>query len=140
MAAMSKRFNDGGAGPSQRQLKVGETIRRALSDILVRGEAHDPALAQWSITVSEVRTSPDLRHATCFVSPLGGKDPDGALSALRQNARALRHLVNKRLTTKYSPELRFVLDETYDRLDEARQLFDDSSVRRDLDPEKDQDV
>ena len=122
----------GGSGPSQRQLKVGESIRRTLSDVLMRGETHDPELSRFSITVSEVRTSPDLRHATAFVLPLGGKDADAALAALQKNARELRHLVTKSLTLKYSPELHFILDESFDRMDAANRLLNDEQVQRDV--------
>lgn len=118
-------------GPSQRQLQVGESIRRVLSDVLMRGDVHDPELSRHSITVSEVRTSPDLRHATAFVLPLGGKDADDALAALKANARELRHLVTRSMTLKYSPELHFVLDESFDRMDAANALLNDARVRRD---------
>lgn len=126
---MSRRS---GGGPSQRQLRVGETIRRTLSDVLLRGEAHDPELSRHSITVSEVRTSPDLRHATAFVLPLGGKDADAAIAALQANAHELRRLVSRELTLKYSPELKFILDDSFDRMDAARRLLDDDRVRRDV--------
>ncbi|MBX2856632.1 MAG: 30S ribosome-binding factor RbfA [Rhodobacteraceae bacterium] len=134
---MSKRKThrdgqDGGGAPSQRQLKVGESIRRTLSDVLMRGETHDPELTRFSITVSEVRASPDLRHATAFVLPLGGKDADAALAALKKNTRELRHQVTKSLTLKYSPELHFVLDESFDRMDAANRLLNDEQVRRDV--------
>lgn len=121
----------GGGGPSQRQLRVGENLRRALSDILLRGDAHDPDLSRHSITVSEVRASPDLRQATVFVLPLGGRDAEAALAALRRNAPELRRLLVRAVTLKYAPDLRFVLDESFDRMDAARRLLDDDDVRRD---------
>lgn len=120
------------AGPSQRQLRVGETIRRALSEALARGAVHDPALERFSITVGEVRMSPDLRVATAHVLPLGGGDREAALAALRQNRGTLRRIVAQGLTLKFAPELRFALDETFDRLDAARRLFADERVRRDV--------
>ena len=119
-------------GPSQRQLQVGEAIRRTLSEVLMRGDAHDPELSRHSITVSEVRTSPDLRHATAFVLPLGGRDAEAAMRALEANARELRHLVSRALTLKYAPELHFVLDESFDRMDAANRLLNDERVRRDV--------
>lgn len=125
------RFNDG-PGPSQRQLRVGELIRRRLSEVLARGEIHDPDLSGMSITVGEVRTSPDLKIATAFVMPLGGKGQDAALDALRRNKSEIRRQVAKGLALKFSPELRFAVDETYDRMDETRRLFDQDDVRRDL--------
>ena len=113
------RFSHG-QGPSQRQLRVGELIRRTLSDVLLRADVHDPDLNRHSITVGEVRTSPDLKVATAYVLPLGGHDAE------------LRHLVSKSLTLKYAPQLRFQLDETFDRLDDTRRLFADERVRRDV--------
>ena len=127
----SNRFNTG-PGPSQRQLRVGELIRRTLSDVLLRGDVHDPHLNRFSITVGEVRTSPDLKVATAYVLPLGGHDAEEALAALRRNTGELRHHVAKEMTLKYAPDLRFRPDETYDRLDETRRLFADEKVRRDI--------
>ncbi|RMH49567.1 MAG: 30S ribosome-binding factor RbfA [Alphaproteobacteria bacterium] len=127
---MAKRSSQG-AGLSQRQLRVGELIRRTLSDILMQGEVHDPELNRLSVTVGEVRTSPDLRVATAYVMPLGGEHRDEALAALRRNAGELRRLVFRQLRLKYSPELRFAIDETFDRMDEAREIFSREEVRRD---------
>ncbi|WP_026155241.1 30S ribosome-binding factor RbfA [Paracoccus sp. N5] len=126
------RFHSGN-GPSQRQLRVGELIRRTLSDVLARADVHDPDLNRHSITVGEVKTSPDLKVATAYVLPLGGRDAEEALAALRRNAPELRHLVAKAMTLKYAPQLRFVLDETFDRMDDTRRMFADERVRRDLD-------
>ncbi|WP_417720377.1 30S ribosome-binding factor RbfA [Salipiger sp.] len=125
------RFHDG-AGPSQRQLRVGELIRRTLSDVLNRGDIHDPELNRLSITVGEVTVSPDLKVATAYVVPLGGRDHDQMFEALKRNQSELRRAVSKGLTLKYAPELRFRLDETFDRLDETRRLFSQDAVRRDL--------
>ena len=127
----SNRFNTG-HGPSQRQLRVGELIRRTLSDVLLRGDVHDPDLNRFSITVGEVRTSPDLKVATAYVLPLGGHDADEALAALRRNTGELRHHVAKEMTLKYAPQLRFQLDETFDRMDDTRRLLEQDRVRRDV--------
>ena len=132
------RFSHGN-GPSQRQLRVGELIRRTLSDVLLRADVHDPDLNRHSITVGEVRTSPDLKVATAYVLPLGGNDAQEALAALRRNSAELRHLVSKGLTLKYAPQLRFQLDETFDRLDDTRRMFADERVRRDVDTSDDLD-
>ncbi|MDJ0627809.1 MAG: 30S ribosome-binding factor RbfA [Rhodobacter sp.] len=129
---MAKHHHDRGKGPSQRQLRVGELIRRTLSDVLNRGDVHDPELNRMSITVGEVRTSPDLRVATAFVLPLGGEGRDEALDALRRNRHELRRAVNKGLTLKFSPELRFALDETFDQMDHTNRLLNRDDVRRDL--------
>ncbi|ETX28469.1 30S ribosome-binding factor RbfA [Roseivivax isoporae] len=126
------RFNQGD-GPTQRQLRVGELIRRTLSDVLMRGDLHDPDLAGVSITVGEVRVSPDLKVATAYVVPLGGKGQDEVVKLLARNKAELRRMVSKELTLKFAPDLRFRVDETFDRLDEARRLFSSENVRRDLD-------
>ena len=130
---MVKRDFETGRGPSQRQLRVGELIRRALSDILMRGDVHDPDLDGISVTVSEVRTSPDLKVATAFVLPLGGGQADVVLAALRRARGELRRQINRQVDLKFSPELRFVLDESFDRMDETRALLSNDRVRRDLD-------
>jgi ribosome-binding factor A len=129
---MAKNTHTGG-GPSQRQLRVGELIRRTLAGLLARGDIHDPDLNRMSITVGEVRTSPDLRVATAFVLPLGGQGQEEALSALRRNRYELRRAVSKELTLKFSPELRFEIDHTFDRMDETARLLDQDDVRRDVD-------
>lgn len=134
---MAKNQHHHGTGPSQRQLRVGELIRRTLSDVLLRGDVHDPDLNRHSITVSEVRASPDLKVATAYVLPLGGRDADDALGALRRNAPELRHLVAKAMTLKYAPQLRFVLDETFDRMDDTRRMFAEERVRRDIEAAED---
>lgn len=132
------RFSSG-PGPSQRQLRVGELIRRTLSDVLNRADVHDPDLNRMSITVGEVSVSTDLKVATCYVMPLGGGDPQGAIAALARNKGELRHHVGKALTLKFAPDLRFRLDETFDRLDETRRLFADEKVQRDLAAPDDED-
>ena len=127
----NNRFQSG-SGPSQRQLRVGELIRRTLSDVLARGDVHAPPLNRHSSTGGEVRTSPDLKVATAYVLPLGGHGADEALEALRRNARELRHLVARGMPLKYAPSLRFVLDETFDRMDDTRRMLSDERVRRDV--------
>ncbi|AXC49168.1 30S ribosome-binding factor RbfA [Paracoccus suum] len=124
-----------GSGPSQRQLRVGEVVRRRLSEVLARGDIHDPDLNRHSITVGEVRLSSDLKVATAYVLPLLGQLAPEALTDLRRNAGELRHLVGRDLGLKYTPQLRFELDETFDRMDETRRLFEDERVRRDLQPD-----
>lgn len=120
-------------GPNQRQLRVAETIRRALSDVLARGDVHDPDLNRLSITVGEVRTSNDLKVATAYVLPLGGIGQDEVIELLNRNKYELRKLVAKRLTLKFSPELRFQLDRTFDQMDETRRMLAQDRVRRDAD-------
>ncbi len=128
----SKPLSAGGA-PTQRQLRVGEVIRRALSDTLARGDVHDPDLARASITVSEVRASPDLRHATAFVMPLGGVNVEGVLKALNRNRAELRRLVTAQIDLRFSPELSFQTDTSFDSMDRTRALLASPEVSRDLD-------
>ncbi|EPX82534.1 ribosome-binding factor A [Rubellimicrobium thermophilum DSM 16684] len=125
------------SAPSQRQLRVGELIRRALSEILAEGDIHDPALAGRSITVGEVRVSPDLRQATAHVLPLGGEGTEAAIAALRRHKGEIRRRLASRVELRHVPDLRFAMDESFDRLDAARRLFADPRIRRDVaeDPE-----
>ncbi|WP_158965538.1 30S ribosome-binding factor RbfA [Chachezhania sediminis] len=132
MAKSRTHDTPGAHGPSQRQLRVGELIRRTLSEVLARGDVHDPDLNRLSITVGEVRTSPDLKVATAFVLPLGGEGRDDALDLLRRNRAELRRAVAKKMALKFAPELRFKLDETFDRMDDTRRLLNQEAVRRDI--------
>ena len=133
MGAMAKnKFHDG-PGPSQRQLRVGELIRRTLADVLARGDVHDPELNRMSITVGEVRTSPDLKIATAYVLPLGGEGQDEVLKLLARNKGELRRAISKKLALKFAPDLRFQLDETFDRMDDTRRMLAQETVRRDTD-------
>ena len=125
------KFNDN-SGPSQRQLRVGELIRRALSEILMQGIIHDPDLNRISITVSEVTASPDLKIATAYVCPLGGEGGEDLIALLAKNKSEIRRSISKKLTLKYTPDLRFRLDETFDRMDETRRLFSQENIKRDL--------
>ncbi len=127
------RHRHRGSGPTQRQLRVGELIRRTLAEMLMRGEHHEPGLEGISVTVGEVRMSPDLRVATVFVLPLGGQNAEEMLAALNHASGELRGRVARVLRLKYAPELRFRLDETFDRMEETRRLLADERVRRDLD-------
>ena len=126
------KFSDGN-GPSQRQLRVGELIRRALSDILMQGTIHDPDLNRISVTVSEVTASPDLKIATAYVCPLGGQGGEDLIALLAKNKSEIRRSISKKLTLKYTPDLRFRIDETFDRMDETRRLFSQENIKQDLD-------
>jgi ribosome-binding factor A len=125
------------SGPSQRQLRVGELIRRSLAEVLAKGEIHDPDLNRMSITVSEVRCSPDLKIATAFVMPLGGRDVKQAIQLLAKNRGELRRAISKGMSLKFTPDLRFLPDETFDRMDDTRRLLSEDHVRQDLAPEDD---
>ena len=130
---MSNKRSSSGNGPTQRQLRVGELIRRTLSDVLNRAEVHDPDLNRMSITVGEVSCSNDLKVGTVYVAPLMGSVPmEEAIAALARNKAELRHRVASELTLKYAPDLRFRPDETFDRLDETRRLFADPRVQQDV--------
>ncbi len=132
MVDMAKKSYSSGSGPSQRQLRVGELIRRALSEILQRGDMHDDDLNRLSVTIGEVRVTPDLRVATVYALPLGGEGKDQVIALLAKNKGELRHLINKKLALKHSPDMRFRLDETFDKIDETRRLFEQEHVRKDI--------
>ena len=129
---MAKNRSNQKVGPSQRQLKVGEVIRRTLSEILARGEIHDAELNRISITISEVTTSPDLQIATVYVMPLGGNLYNETIAALARNKGQMRSMIGRKAGLKYAPDLRFRIDETFDRMESTRQLFEREEVRRDL--------
>jgi ribosome-binding factor A len=134
-----KNKTGSGSGPSQRQLRVGELVRHALSDILSRGDLQDPALTRVLITVPEVRMSPDLKIATCFIMPLGGKGEKEAIAALATNAKPLRGEISRRVELKYTPELRFRLDTSFEEGARIDALLRSPDVQRDLNEQKDHD-
>lgn len=119
-------------GPSQRQLRVGEELRHALAAILLRGEMHDPDLAGVSITVSEVRPSPDMKHATVFVTTLNGDKMDVVLPALRRAASFLRGLVAKTVRLRHTPQLSFQADTSFDYAQKINTLLHQDVIARDL--------
>jgi ribosome-binding factor A len=124
-------------GGSQRQLRVGETVRHAIADILAHGSVHDPDLEGHIITVPEVRMSPDLKLATVYVMPLGGKDTEIVLSALARNKKFLRGEVAHRVNLKFAPDLRFRVDDRFDEAERTEKLLRTPAVQRDLKPESD---
>ena len=119
-------------GPSQRQLRAGELTRHALVEILREQEINDPDLAGVPITLTEVRMSPDLRHATVFVEPLGGVHAATVVKALNRHHRFLRGRLGHAIDMKFTPELKFLHDETFDEAARMSRLFDDPRVRQDL--------
>ncbi len=122
------------SGPSQRQLRVGEQVRHALSDVLQRGEVRDDLIESTVISVSEVRMSPDLKIAPAYVSPLGARDNQAVIKALAQNAKFIRGRVSGALRQmKYMPQFRFQLDSSYDNMARIDQLLRSPEVARDLD-------
>jgi ribosome-binding factor A len=123
---------DQNAGPSQRALRVGELVRHALADMLMRGDVHDPVIETHTITVPEVRMSPDLRLATAYVMPLGGKDAEAVVKALDNNKRFLRGEIARRVNLKFAPELRFRVDDRFEEAKRIDKLLASPAVRRDL--------
>jgi len=122
--------------PSQRQLRAGELIRHALAEILARGEVHDPVIETHTITVPEVRVTPDLRLATIYVMPLGGRDESEVLEALERNKRFLRGELAHRINMKFAPEIRFRIDERFDEAERIDKLLRTPEIRKDV--EKDE--
>lgn len=121
------------SGPSQRQLRVGEQVRHALSEMLQRGEVRDDIVETTVISISEVRMSPDLKIATAFVSPLGAPDDEAVVKALNRNARFIRGRVSLALRQmKYMPEFRFRLDTSFDNFTKINELLRSPEVQRDL--------
>lgn len=123
-----------GKMPSQRQLRVGEILRHALATVFIREDINDPDLAGVSVTVTEVRPSPDLRNATVFVAPLGGKNEASVVSALNKHTKYIRGFIGRDVHLKYTPQLTFRLDESFDEASHIDQLLRAPEVARDLDP------
>ncbi|WP_291839838.1 30S ribosome-binding factor RbfA [Brevundimonas sp.] len=134
------RNASGPQGPSQRQLRAGELIRHALVEVLREEEIHDPAMEGVSVTVTEVRLSPDLKHATCFVEPLGAGVADAPtaghvteiVKALNAHAKFLRGVLGKHIDMRFTPDLRFRHDESFEAAERLNRLLDDPRVRADV--------
>lgn len=126
--------------PSQRQLRVGELVRHALADMFTRGAVHDPVIQNHLITIPEVRMAADLRLATIYVVPLGGRDADTILAALERNKRFLRGEIARRINLKFAPDIRFRIDERFDEADRIEKLLRTPAVQRDLDRKSDDDT
>lgn len=120
------------AGASARQLRVGELIRHAIADMLSRGDIHDPVIERHMITVPEVRMSADLRLATAYIMPLGGKDEEEVLGALENNKRYMRGEIARRVNLKFAPEIRFRIDERFDEAERIEKILRTPEVQRDL--------
>jgi ribosome-binding factor A len=125
------------AGPTQRQLRAGELVRHALAEVLREEEIQDPALSGVSVTVTEVRMSPDLRHAVCFIEPLGGAHAAEVVAGLNRAAKFLRGRLGRMVEQKFTPDLKFLHDESFDEAARMNRLFAQPAVRRDLDPHDD---
>lgn len=129
---MAKQKTQQGKGPSQRQLRVGELVRHKLAELLARGDIHDDVLASHVVTISEVRMSPDLKLATAYVMPLGGKDTKTVIEALTRNSRFIRGEVAHTLDLRSAPDVRFREDETFEEVRRIDQLLHSERVRRDV--------
>ncbi|QAU43941.1 30S ribosome-binding factor RbfA [Bradyrhizobium guangzhouense] len=125
-------------GGSQRQLRVGEQVRHAIADILAQGSVHDADLEGHIITVPEVRMSPDLKLATIYVMPLGGRDTELVIAALDRNKKFLRGEVARRVNLKFAPDIRFRVDERFDEAERIEKLLRTPAVQKDLDRNPDQ--
>ena len=130
--ARHKHQRESASGPSQRALRVGELVRHALAEMLTRGEVHDPVIETHLITIPEVRMSPDLKLATVYVMPLGGKDENEVVAALDRNKRYLRGEIAHRVNLKFAPDIRFRVDERFDEAERIEKLLRTPEVRRDL--------
>ncbi|WP_034994597.1 30S ribosome-binding factor RbfA [Beijerinckia mobilis] len=130
---MSRAHHQHGSAPSQRMLRVAELIRHTLSDLLSRSVVNDPVLEGHVITVPDVRMSPDLKLATAFVMPLGGKDINSVIAALDRHKKFLRGEIAQRIHLRYAPDIRFKADESFDYGDKIDALLASPNVRRDLD-------
>jgi ribosome-binding factor A len=127
---MAKRFEQS-AGPSQRQQRVAELVRHALAEVLSRGDVQDDVLTRHVITIPEVRMTPDLKLATAYVMPLGGRDEDAVIKALDRNKKVLRQEVARRVNLKFAPDLRFLRDESFDEAARIDALLRSEKVARD---------
>lgn len=130
---MANHRSEKSTGPSQRQLRVGELIRHALAEMLTRGEIYDDVLASHLVTIPEVRMSPDLRLASIYVMPLGGKDVKPVLAALERNKKYIRGEIAHQVNLKFAPDIRFMADESFDEADRIERLLASEKVRKDLD-------
>jgi ribosome-binding factor A len=119
-------------GGSQRQLRVGELVRHALADMLTRGDVHDPVIEKHLITVPEVQMTPDLRLATIYLMPLGGRDADAVLAAFERNKRFLRGEIARQVNLKFAPDIRFRIDQRFDEAERIEKLLRTPQVQRDL--------
>lgn len=134
----SHHKRDSSPGGSQRQLRVAETVRHAVADILAQGGVHDPVLEGHLITVPEVRMSPDLKLATVYVMPLGGRDSEIVLAALQHNKKFLRGEVARRVNLKFAPDIRFRIDERFDEAERIEKLLRTPAVQKDLEQDSEQ--
>jgi ribosome-binding factor A len=128
----NKHPRDSGPNASQRQLRVGELVRHALAEMLTRGDIHDPVIESHMITIPEVRMSPDLRLATAYVMPLGGREAEVVIAAFERNKKFLRTEIAHRINLKFAPDLRFRIDDRFAEAERIDKLLHSPAVKRDL--------
>lgn len=131
-SATRRRRDTRDSGPTQRQLRVGESLRHALAEVLRDNEIRDPELEGVSVTITQVRPSPDMRHATVFCEPLGGKNAKAVVAALNRHKGFLRGEMGHRIAMKFTPELRFVEDESFAEAQKIEDILKSPEVQRDL--------
>jgi ribosome-binding factor A len=124
--------NDGPVGPSHRQLRVGEALRHALAEVLTRNEIRDADLEGVSVTITQIKPSPDMRYATVYCEPLGGENAKTIIAALNRHKGFLRGEMGHRITMKFTPELRFVEDESFAEAQKIENILKSERVSRDL--------
>lgn len=132
MVRKKSHRDSGTPGGSQRQLRVGELVRHAIADLLMRGEVHDPVIEGHLITIPEVRMSPDLRLATVYVMPLAGRDTDDVIAAFERNKKFLRGEIAHQINLKFAPDLRFRADDRFEEAERIERLLRSPEVKRDL--------
>jgi ribosome-binding factor A len=135
---MSRAHHSHTSAPSQRMLRVAELVRHAMAQLLSRGEINDPVLEQHVVTVSRVKMSPDLKLATIYVMPLGGKDENEVIKALDRHRKYLRGEIAHEVNLKFAPEVRFRIDDSFDNVSKIDALLNSDKVKRDLAPRDDE--
>ena len=132
MARHKPKHRESAPGGSQRQLRVGELVRHAMAEMLTRGDVHDPVIEGHLITVPEVRMTPDLRLATVYVMPMGGRDADEVVAAFERHKKFLRTEIAHRINLKFAPDIRFRVDERFEEAERIDKLLHSPEVKRDL--------
>ena len=135
--ARQKQHRDSPLGDSQRQLRVGELVRHALADMLTRGDVHDSVIERHMITIPEVRVTADLRLATIYVMPLGGRDADEVVAAFERHKKFLRAEIAHRINLKFAPDIRFRVDDRFAEAERIDRLLHSPEVQRDLKHDED---
>jgi len=135
----NKQYRESGPNASQRQLRVGELVRHAIAEMLTRGDVHDPVIEAHMITIPEVAVTADLRLATVYVMPMGGKDADAVVAAFERHKKYLRAEIAHRINLKFAPDLRFRVDDRFAEAERIDKLLRSPEVKRDLDHEDDND-